>query len=66
LRPLTDSNRRPPLYDIPRDRRDGVLQLGQLGDVLRGQEIGPRREGLAELDERRSEFLEREPNVLGT
>ena len=36
-----------------RDRGSGVLQLRQLGDVLRRQQVTPRGESLAELDERR-------------
>ena len=41
-----------------RDRRDGVDEAAELLDVDVGQEIGPRREELPELDERRPELLE--------
>ncbi len=48
-----------------RERRHVVLQLGQLvGDVV-GQQVASRGQGLAELDEDRSELLEREPQPLG-
>ena len=42
-----------------RERRHVVLQLRELGDVLGRQEVGPGREHLPELGERRAELLER-------
>ena len=43
---------------VERDRADVVLQLPQLGDDVRRHHVGPRREELAELDERRPELVE--------
>src|SRR4029077_9090262 len=41
-----------------RERRDRVLQAAQLGDDVGRHDVGPRREQLAELDERRAELVE--------
>ena len=41
------------------ERRDGALQLRELVDHLGRDQVGPRREDLAELRERRPELLER-------
>ena len=41
-----------------RERRHVVLQPRELGDVLGRQQVGARREHLAELGERRAELLE--------
>ena len=41
-----------------RERADVVLQAAQLGDDVRRDDVGPRREQLAELDERRPELVE--------
>ena len=49
---------------VERDRRDLALQLLELGDPGRREEVDPRRHHLAELDERRPELLEREPHAL--
>ena len=40
------------------ERSDVVLQAAQLGDDVRRDHIGPRREQLAELDERRPELVQ--------
>ncbi len=45
-------------------RRYLVLQLGKLVGDVRGQQVAARRDRLAELDEDRPEFLEREANAL--
>jgi hypothetical protein len=45
-------------------RRHGVLQLGQLIGDVRRQQVAARRNRLAELDEYRPEFLEREADAL--
>jgi hypothetical protein len=47
-------------------RRNLVLQLAQFGDILPGQDVGPGRQQLAELDKGRPEFLQGEPQTLGT
>ena len=47
------------------DRRGGVLQLGQLAQVVGRHDVGPGREQLAQLDEGRAQLLERQPQVLG-
>src|SRR6185503_4775383 len=47
------------------ERGDAVLQRGQLGDGLGRDQIGPRREDLAELGERRAELLERLAQAAG-
>ncbi len=39
-------------------RMDVVLERLQLEDDVRGNDVGPRREELAELDERRAELVE--------
>src|SRR3546814_14981881 len=41
-----------------------VLQLRQLRDIDRRQEVGPRRQELAELDEGRTELFEDETQAL--
>jgi hypothetical protein len=46
-----------------RQRRDVVLEVRELVDELRRQQVGPRREDLAELGEGRSELLEREAEL---
>jgi hypothetical protein len=43
-----------------------ILKLGQLRDVIGRQDIGPRREKLAEFDEGRAELLQGEPEMDGT
>ncbi len=49
---------------LGRERRHGVLQFRQLvGDVGR-QQVAARRDRLAELDEDRAEFLERQADAL--
>ncbi|MBI5105850.1 MAG: response regulator, partial [Solirubrobacterales bacterium] len=50
---------------LPRYGGRRVLQPRQLRLVLRRQQVGPCGEDLAELDERRTQLLEREPHVLG-
>jgi hypothetical protein len=49
-----------------RERRHVVLQPGELGDVLGREQIGARREHLAELREGRAELLERLAQAAGT
>ena len=41
-----------------RKRRHVVLEAAELGDDVRRHDVGPRREQLAELDERRAELVE--------
>ena len=51
-----------------RERRHVVLEAAELGDDVRGDDIRPRREQLAELDERRTELVEhlaQVPSTLG-
>ena len=43
---------------LERERADVVLQPAQLGDDVRRDDVGPGREQLAELDERRPELVE--------
>ncbi len=43
---------------VERHRGDVVLELAQLLDDVGGHQVGPRREELAELDERRPELVE--------
>ena len=43
---------------LERERPDVVLQPAQLGDDVRRHDVGPRREQLAELHERRPELVE--------
>ena len=45
-----------------RERRHAVLQLGELVRDVGRQQVAPRGQGLAELDEDRAELLEREPD----
>ena len=65
MRSKTSSHGTPSSCSITRDdlrlgqRRDAVLQARELGDDARGEQIGPRREDLPELGERRAELLER-------
>ena len=50
-----------PAADSPGKRRHPILQLGEfVGDVFR-QQIAAGRQNLAELDEDRTEILERAP-----
>jgi len=42
-----------------RERREAVLQAGQIGSDLLAEEIGPGRQKLAELNEARPQFFER-------
>ncbi|MEO8716452.1 MAG: hypothetical protein ABI369_15720 [Acetobacteraceae bacterium] len=46
--------------------RHHVLQFGQLAEVRGRQQVGAGGEDLAELDEGRPQFLERDADVLGT
>ena len=50
---------------IERDGGSGVLQLRELVPVNLRQQVPPRREPLADLDERRAEFRECRAQVLG-
>ena len=43
---------------LERERSHVVLQTAQLGDDVRGHDVGPRRQQLAELDEGRAELVE--------
>ncbi len=45
------------------ERRHVVLEPAQLGDDVRRDDVGPGREQLAELDERRTELVEHLPQV---
>ena len=47
-----------PLDIGERERPHVVLKAAQLGDDVRRHDVGPRREQLAELDERRAELVE--------
>ena len=47
-----------PLDVRERERAHVVLQAAQLGDDVRRHDVGPRREQLPELDERRAELVE--------
>ena len=47
-----------PLDVLDRERRHLVLELPELGDHVRRDEVGTRREQLPELDERRPELVE--------
>ena len=47
-----------------RDRRHVVLELSQLDDDVRRHDVGPRRQKLAELHERRPELVEHLPQTL--
>ena len=47
-----------------RERPDVVLEAAQLGDDVRRDDVGPRREQLAELDEGRAELVEHLAQVL--
>ena len=49
---------------LERERRDVVLEAAQLGDDVRRDDVGPRREQLPELDERRPELVEHLAQVL--
>jgi len=49
---------------LGRKRRDGVLQLGEFVGDVGWQQVAARGYGLSELDEDRSEFLERETDAL--
>src|SRR5207248_3478023 len=51
---------------LGRKRRHGVLQLRQLVGDVGWQKIAPRRKHLAELDEDRTEILERLSKTHGT
>jgi len=46
------------------ERRHLVLETGKLGNDLRGQDVSPEAERLAELDERGAEIPEGEPQAL--
>ena len=61
IRPQLRADHRTDLVD--RHRRRGILELRQLGDERRREEIRSRGQELAELDERRAEFLECGPEV---
>src|SRR2546421_408578 len=52
-------------HDLRLQRASGILQLGELRLIRRREEVGPRREDLAELDEGRTELFEGTPDVLG-
>ena len=56
--------------DLPRDgaveRRHAILQLHQLVRDVVGQQVAPRRDRLAELDEDRTQLLEREPQPFAS
>jgi hypothetical protein len=47
-----------------RERRRGVLQLGELDLVTRREEVRSRRQDLTELDEGGSKFFERPPHMF--
>src|SRR5439155_17147555 len=47
-----------------RERAHVVLEASQLGDDVRREHVGPHREQLAELDERRAELVEELVEVL--
>ena len=49
---------------LERKRPHVVLQAPQLGDDVRRHDVRPRREQLAELDERRAELVEHLAEVL--
>jgi hypothetical protein len=46
-------------------RRHIVLELGELGDEVRGKQVGPGAQGLAELHEGRPELFEGEAQAAG-
>jgi hypothetical protein len=48
-----------------RQRLDGVLQLAQLLDINLRQQVGPRAEHLADLDEQGPQVLQRGADALG-
>ena len=48
---------------LERHGRDVVDELAELVDVDVGEQVGPRREQLAQLDVRRAELLERLPEL---
>ena len=51
------------LIALERHRRHVVLELLQLDDHVRRQDVGARRGDLPELDERRAEVLEHQPHA---
>ncbi len=50
---------------LARERRHAVLQLHQLVSDVRWQQVAARGDGLAELHEHRTQFLERQAQPLG-
>ena len=53
-----------PLRFLERERAHVVLERAQLGDDVRRNDVGPRRQQLPELHERRTELLEHLPQML--
>ena len=49
---------------LPRERRGVALELGQLGDDVGRQHVAAARDHLADLDVRRAELLEQDPEPL--
>src|SRR6266508_2272258 len=50
---------------VTRERRHAVLQLAQLFDIGQRQQVGARRNRLADLDEGRAEFQQLPADTLG-
>src|SRR5690606_32033776 len=50
---------------VERCRANRILQLGELGDDVGGKQVGASGENLAELDEGRTELLQRHSQAHG-